>query len=377
MFNNFRKNHILKIFKGYESAQKQPIDAYFNHYLRKNKAIGSNDRKFISESIFSIIRHLGFIDAHFISPATWDDRVNFFFSGNIATKIKNSKFPPHIKLSFPKELYTLLVKNFGAKKTRTFCEQSNIAAPVMIRINTLKTTRDRLFRSWKDSYNISLCPHSKDGIIFHKKINFYTLSEFKSGLFEVQDEASQLIGNLVLARPGEEVLDFCAGAGGKSLCIAPNMENKGQIYLHDIRKGALISAKKRLKRAGIQNAQIIFESPKRLKRLKNRMDWVLVDAPCSGSGTYRRNPDQKWKFSQEMLDNVIADQRTIFDDAIRYLKPKGKIVYATCSVLIQENQEQMNYFCEKYQLTPVGTPFTSLPSEGCMDGFFGIVLKRI
>lgn len=375
--NTFRKTHIQNFFKGFEKAPKQPIDAYLNHYLRKNKAIGSNDRKAITEAVYTLIRNLGFIDAHLSPSPSWQARLQFFFSGDLATLIERSELPLYQKLSFPKDLFEHLVASFGEKKTVDFCLSSNKQAPIMIRVNALKTTRDTLLSRWKDVYDISPCPKSIDGIIFHKKINFFTLSEFKEGLFEVQDEASQLIGGLVKAKPGDEVLDYCAGAGGKSLCIAPLMKNRGQIYLHDIRYSALLSAKKRLRRAGIQNAQIIFEDQKKMNRIKKRMDWVLVDAPCSGSGTWRRNPDQKWKFSLSMLRAVAEDQRKIFNEATTYVKPGGKIVYATCSVLLEENEKQIEYFCTTHNLTLAEPPFSSFPHDGQMDGFFGATLIKI
>ncbi len=123
------------------------------------------------------------------------------------------------------------------------------------------------------------------------------MPEFKQGLFEVQDEGSQLIANLMDPTPGDQVMDYCAGSGGKTLAFAPKMQHRGQIYLHDIRPWALDEARKRLKRAGIQNAQVVLPEDPKLNKLRGKMDWVLVDAPCTGSGTFRRNPDMKWKFS--------------------------------------------------------------------------------
>jgi 16S rRNA C967 or C1407 C5-methylase (RsmB/RsmF family) len=154
------------------------------------------------------------------------------------------------------------------------------------------------------------------------------------------------------------------------------MEKKGQIYLYDIRNHALLQAKKRLKRAGIQNAQFLDKEKLKKKGLLQRMDWVLLDVPCSGSGTLRRNPDMKWRFDPEMVDRLVIQQREIFDQAIKYLAPQGKIVYATCSVLPEENQEQIGYFLKKYSLKLADLPFFTFPQQDGMDGFFAAVLTR-
>ena len=190
----------------------------------------------------------------------------------------------------------------------------------------------------------------------------------------MQDEASQQVAALVQAKPGDHVLDYCSGSGGKALAFAPAMDGKGQIYLHDIRAHILQEAKRRLKRAGVQNAQVLTTD--KLKPLKKKCDWVLVDAPCTGTGTLRRNPDMKWRFTGEMLQRLIGEQRTIFEKALSYLKPEGRIVYATCSILKEENSEQIAHFLKTYGLKLEDSPLQTLPEEGGMDGFFGAVLLR-
>ena len=170
---------------------------------------------------------------------------------------------------------------------------------------------------------------------------------------------------------GRARLGFLCGLRRKNVAFAPGMQGKGQIYLHDIRPKALAEARQRLKRAGIQNAQTV-EDEKKLKLLKKKMDWVLVDAPCSGTGTLRRNPDMKWRFSEEGLKKLVGQQRMIFEKALSFLGPKGHIVYATCSVLAEENEEQTAHFQKTYGLKLV-KEFKRLPTEGGMDGFYGAV----
>ncbi|MEM8728187.1 MAG: RsmB/NOP family class I SAM-dependent RNA methyltransferase, partial [Chlamydiota bacterium] len=254
---------------------------------------------------------------------------------------------------------------------------SNQQAPTTIRINPLKTTRGALLKKWGPLFPISPCKYSELGIVFHKRINFFAFPEFKQGLFEIQDEGSQLIADHVKARPHDHILDFCAGSGGKTLAFAPLMKNKGQIYLYDTRPYALLESKKRLKRAGIQNAQILDEKRLKKRGFLNRMDWILLDVPCSGSGTLRRNPDIKWKFKPEMIDRLVEVQRSIFDKVLKFLSPNGKIVYATCSIFPEENERQISHFTGKHQLKLIEDPFQSFPKNGEMDGFYCAVLSRM
>lgn len=173
-------------------------------------------------------------------------------------------------------------------------------------------------------------------------------------------------------------MDYCAGSGGKTLAFAPRMQNKGQIYLHDVREHALLESRRRLKRAGIQNAQIVkADDTAKLKKLKKSMQWVLVDAPCTGTGTMRRNPDMKWNMAEETLPKLLGLQRSVFEKALSYMHPDGRLVYATCSILKEENQDQVAHFLKTYQLELVQEPFQCFPSEGGMDGFYGAIFKRL
>lgn len=202
------------------------------------------------------------------------------------------------------------------------------------------------------------------------------MQEFKEGLFEVQDEGSQLLAGLVQANPGDHVLDFCAGSGGKSLSIGAQMKNKGQLYLHDIRMHALEEAKKRLKRAQIQNFQIVDLKLKQNHKLKHRMNRILLDVPCSGTGTIRRNPDMKWQFNQEKLEALVQQQKEIFVQALPYLHDEGKIIYATCSILSCENEKQVEFFIKEFDLELHQPLFKTLPQENGADGFFAAILQK-
>lgn len=372
----FRIYHLHNLLVGY-AEQTLPVDLYIHHYFRTHKALGSQDRGFIAETFYGLIRWQELIDYVTKGSTDWEVRIKAYLDADIKQLSLDTAIPLLARISFPKELFDVIVNSYGEDKAIELCRICNFPAPTTIRANTLKTTREDLFDKWKGIYDISLCKVSSTGIIFHKKINFFELDEFKKGLFEIQDEGSQILAHMVQAKPGDLVLDYCSGSGGKTLAFAPLMQSKGQIFLHDVRIHALFECRKRLKRAGIQNSQIVHEEDvARLNKLKKRMDWVLVDAPCSGTGTLRRNPDMKWKYEPSTLQRLVGLQRQIFERALSYLKTGGKIVYGTCSLLKEENQQQIEHFIKTYDLQLVGTPFESLPIMGGMDGFFGAVLER-
>ncbi|CUI17580.1 hypothetical protein PNK_1976 [Candidatus Protochlamydia naegleriophila] len=370
----FREHHLLTLLEAYDK-QTLPLDLFISHYFREHTALGSKDRAFIAETIYALIRWKGLLD-YLVPYACWLDRYEAFQTLDQAAIQQKTDIPLHTRVSFPPYLFSLFEDNYGTDKATELCLISNTPAPTTVRVNALKTTRDALLQSWDSQYKVSPTKISPDGIVFHKKINFFGLPEFKEGLFEVQDEGSQLLAQLVRVQPGDQFLDYCAGSGGKTLALAPAMQHKGQIYVHDIRPFALQEARKRLKRAGIQNSQILLPDSPNLNKLKKKMNWVLVDAPCTGTGTLRRNPDMKWKFDENTLPRLIGQQRTIFEKALSFLHPEGRIVYATCSVLKEENQLQLEHFIKTYQLQVEGEIFQSLPAQGEMDGFFGVVLKR-
>jgi 16S rRNA C967 or C1407 C5-methylase (RsmB/RsmF family) len=371
----FREHHLIEIMAGYEK-QNLPLDLYISKYFRLHKAIGSKDRGYIAEALYGMIRWKGLIDHIANGRLDLSRRLKIFQDLNPESLLQDDSTPLHIKVSFPEILFQAIAKSHGPEKALELCFDSNFPAPTTIRANVLKISRDDLLNRWKGQFEISPCLQSNCGIIFHKKINFFALPEFQQGLFEVQDEGSQLLAALIEASPGQQILDYCSGSGGKTLAFAPHMENRGQIFLHDIRSHILIECKRRLKRAGIQNAQVVTYDDKRLQRLKRKMDWVLADVPCSGTGTLRRNPDMKWKFEAETVPRLVGQQRQIFEKALSYVKPGGKIVYSTCSILHEENQGQVDHFLSTYDLEVFKEPFQSLPVKGGMDGFFGVVLIR-
>ena len=362
----FIDRHIDLFFNSFSKSNK-PLDLALGNYFRAHKSLGSKDRKVMGDTIFGMARWKSLID-HF-SPK---DPVLFYRNLDFKKINQDPSIPLFAKLGLSKFIYQELVKHYGNKEAHRLAKILNEPAPMTIRANLLKTNREELLKLFK---NGTPCKTAKAGIQFEKREPLFSLPEFKKGLFEVQDEGSQLLASEVQASPGDIVLDYCSGSGGKTLGFAPQMNGLGQIYLHDIRKNALLEARKRLKRAGIQNAQRLDPEHRQLKKLIGKCDWVLIDVPCSGTGTLRRNPDQKWKIDEEMVDTLIEKQREIIRQAVLYLKPGGTLLYGTCSLLPQENQAQVKYILKNTALT-LEKEKLLLPISGGMDGFFFASFKK-
>lgn len=362
----FCDHHICVILESY-SASEKPLDLLLSEYFRSHKSIGAHDRRLIGETLYGMIRWKTLID-HFAYSDYPVDRLKTFRKISLEEAIQNPAIPEPARLGVNEFLYNRLKAVFGLEKTRTLCHILNTPAPITIRANLLKTTVEDLLKTFEGKFSLKRCAKAPAGLQFAKREPLFTLPEFKAGLFEVQDEGSQLVAELVQAKPGDHVLDYCSGSGGKTLAFAPSMKGKGQIYLYDNRPWILLEARKRLNRAGVQNAQFILP--------KQPVDWLLLDVPCSGTGTLRRNPDAKWKIDAPMIERLVQQQREIVQEALKHLKPGGRLVYATCSLLPEENEEQIAYFLKTYPLTLEKEPLSLLPEEEGMDGFFAAVLKK-
>jgi 16S rRNA (cytosine967-C5)-methyltransferase len=370
---NFRDHHLIGLLKEF-SNQEGPLDLFINRYFQSHKALGSKDRGYIGEMVYQAVRWKGLIDAHLGEGSSWEEKIDLMQSRSIEELQAKDNLPLHAKVSFPAWLFEKICSKWGQKNAAVICQDSNLQAPACIRINPLMTTRDCFLEKLKNTFDVVRAPVSPQGIIFQKRINYYEIPEFRKGYFEIQDEGSQLLADLMDPRPQDQVIDFCSGSGGKTLAFAHKMKGKGQIYLHDIRPRILLEAKKRLRKAGIQNAQFLNSTSPHLKNLKGKMEWVLVDAPCSGTGTLRRNPDMKWKQDETTIVRLVNEQRRIFDEALKYLAPGGRIIWGTCSILPDENEDQVAHFLTTYPLELVQEPLQLLPKPGSHDGFYGAVL---
>ncbi len=367
---SFRDHHLIVFLKQWLGS-RAPLDQSWGDYLRSHKSIGANDRRTMGNTLFGMVRWKSLLDLFCPSDDPME-RLSTYRGLSIERCQQDTSLPEDVRLGLPPFLYERFKTIFGAEKTAELGQILNTEAPVTIRANLLKTTREELFAPFSE-WNPQACTHSSVGIQVSGRPPLFTLPAFRDGLFEVQDEGSQIIADWVDPRPGQQVLDFCSGSGGKTLAFAHKMKGRGQIFLHDIRPSILLEAKRRLKRAGIQNAQC---AEKLADKLKGTFDWVLADVPCSGSGTLRRNPDAKWGIDEAMVSRLIAEQRSIVSEVVQYLRPKGHLVYATCSVLPEENQSQVDFFLKTHPLELVKEPLTLLPQQGGMDGFFVALFRK-
>lgn len=372
----FRQHHTLAILQGYEQATSAPLDFFLHTYFRNHKALGPKDRMEIAENVYTYVRWKSLIEFITGPSASWTRRLDFLATFHPQDYLHRTDLPSHLRVSFPEPLFSLMEASLGPTLAQEVGWTCNEVAPTTLRVNLLKSSQEQLASLWPAGSSLAPCSFAPAGLHVLGKTHFYSLQAFRDGYFEVQDEGSQLVASLVEAKPGQLVLDYCAGAGGKALALAPQLQGRGQIFLHDIRPKALQEAKRRLARAGVENAQTVLEGSKALACMKQKFHWILVDAPCTGTGTLRRNPDLKWRFSEALLLQVQEQQRKIFAKALEYLRPDGKIVYATCSLLREENQDAVRYFEANLPVRSVGTAFQTLPLSGGMDGFFAACFVR-
>ena len=309
----------------------------------------------------------------------------------------------HVQANLPEWLMPSFVTAFGDDAVRQG-QALGVRAPVDIRANLLKTNRDKLLGQLS-KFAAMAAPLAPDGIRIEvpeglkRTPNLEAEPSFQRGAFEIQDAASQIAARMCAVEAGHQVADICAGAGGKTLALASAMGNKGQIHAWDADKNRLKPIIARLNRAGVHNIQVIpADEPEKLDELAGRMDRVLVDAPCSGSGSWRRKPDAKWRLTPESLSNRGEDQRAVLARAAPLVKPGGRLIYVTCSLLPEENTDQIKAFLASSpdfhivpyadvwrQCLPGDAPVSSdgstdtlllSPADHNVDGFFIAVMQR-
>ncbi len=309
--------------------------------------------------------------------------------------------PDHVKADIPEWLAGYFEQNFGDTWVREGQGMTS-RPPLDMRVNRLKSDPARVRKSLA-RFNPEAMAIAPDGLRIPsgptdaRTANVQADEGYQKGWFEIQDQGSQIVAALAGAQPGEQVLDLCAGGGGKTLAMAAAMGNTGQIFAYDADRTRLAPIHDRLKRNGVRNAQVRNPDPGALDDLAEKLDRVVIDAPCTGTGTWRRRPDTKWKLTREQLDARIAEQEAVLDEAVRYLKPGGELVYITCSILPQENDDQVAAFIERHpEFSPVslterwrklfpgtveplsrnGNTVTLTPAATDTDGFFCAVLKK-
>ncbi len=370
--------------------------------LKRDKRWGARDRKFVAETIYDIVRwkrlysEIANVKAPYARPDLWRLFAVWCVLKGIqlpdwnqieptpSRRIKG-KFDELLKIrkfreSIPDWIDEVGVQELGEEVWTKEIAALNKQAEVILRTNTLNTTKAHLQKQLaSEGIDTEFIKGYDDALKLVERANVFKTEAFKKGFFEVQDASSQLVAAYLDVEPGMKVVDTCAGAGGKTLHLASLMKNKGQIIAMDIYESKLKKLKVRARRNGTHNIDTrVIDSTKVIKKLQGKADRVLIDAPCSGLGVIRRNPDSKWKLQPEFLDQIRETQQEVLQQYSKMVKPGGKLVYATCSVLPSENQKQVEFFLASDD----GKDFTFVKDEKVLshksgyDGFYMALLER-
>ncbi len=393
-----------------------PADTTLSRYFKDHPRLGSRERGAVAEGIYAILRNKTFFTDFAeagqsptmrrltilgLAEAVGADSLGGLTEEETAflarvMEIDRNLMPAQMRSNMPKWLFDKLVAQYGEPEALELAASLNQPAPLDLRVNSIKATRDEVMAGLAEApIAATPMPYAPLGLRVLKKPALQNLPLFKSGAIEVQDEGSQVLSQIVGAKRGEMVVDFCAGAGGKTLALGALMRNTGRLYAFDISEKRLAKLKPRLARSGLSNVhpvQIAHERDAKIKRLAGKIDRVLVDAPCSGLGTLRRNPDVKWRQKVEAVAEMQVKQASILDGAARLLKGGGRLVYATCSLLNEENDfivEQFLAAHPEFDLVPMsqvlaeqkidlemGDYLKLLPHKHQTDGFFAAVMQR-
>lgn len=374
---------------------KKYADKVIEKLFKSNRKLGSRDRKFIAETIYEIVRYHRFYQTVAQSNESYNLLGVHLVKNNLDTQEFQDEYPIDVDLikanlkkkypiavteSFPDWMSEMGEKEFGADEWQLIMKALNKQADVYLRTNTLRIEREQLIKELEKEEIFTEKVHGlPDCLRLIERKNVFSTAAFKSGYFEVQDAASQFIAPLLDLKPGLRVVDACAGAGGKSLHMASLMKNKGKIIAMDIHEWKLGELKKRAARNRVDIIETkVIDTSKTIKRLEGSFDRVLLDVPCTGWGVIRRNPDTKWKLSPEQIDSLISLQREIITDYAKMCKAGGLMVYATCSILNKENEEQVKWFLE----SPEGQKWNFKkdirlwPHKDNFDGFYAALLEK-
>ena len=363
----------------------QPADAVVSNFMRAHRELGPRERHTLAETTYTVLRqrlllqHLaqsgsGPLERR-LAALAWAGSDSFLRAALAPHEQKwlaevqaldRSALPEKLRHNLPDWLAGALHEQLPDEQFWPLVQSLSEAAPLDLRVNTFKAKRDEVVRALAEAgFEATPTPHSPWGLRLKGKPALNKLPLFTRGDVEVQDEGSQLLALLTDAKRGEMVVDFCAGAGGKTLALGASMRNTGRLYAFDVSGHRLEALKPRLARSGLSNvypAQIAHERDERIKRLAGKIDRVLVDAPCSGLGTLRRNPDLKWRQSPQSVQELQAKQTAILAGAARLLKSGGRLVYATCSLLPAENERVAEAFGEAH-----AREFEVLPAQELLE----------
>ncbi len=393
-----------------------PADQAVSRHFRNNRDLGQSDRAFVAETVYGALRRRRSLAAAAQSESPYSlvlaslVRLQGLSVRAVADAVREKDLPlleraraariedqpPAVQLDLPDWLWERLVTDYGAEEARVIAEGLLATAPMDLRVNAVKTSRDAALGELRSSGLIGEpTPYSPTGIRIAGKPSINRHALFLDGRVEVQDEGSQLLAAIVAPRRGEMVVDFCAGGGGKTLALGATMRNTGRLYAFDVSARRLAGLDPRLARSGLSNVHpvaIANENDLRVKRLAGKIDRVLVDAPCTGFGTLRRNPDLKWRFVEKDVAELVEKQSRILAAAARLPRKGGRLVYATCSVLKEEGEEVAEKFLAAHPdyaqascaeilraqgiALDTGTSLRLFPHLHQTDGFFAAAFER-
>ncbi|MFA7269297.1 MAG: RsmB/NOP family class I SAM-dependent RNA methyltransferase [Sterolibacterium sp.] len=400
-----------------------PADAVLSAYFREHRALGGRERGFVAETCYAVLRHKRLLEK-LVQPrnsARWLVLASLLrFSGVAQRQLGElvsaaekdwllefkSRPEPELSLADQADLPDWLVEKlltcWSTTELLALARGLNQSAPLDLRVNSIKAKREEVLARLKaEGIVAEACRYAPLGIRLKTKLALQKHPLYVEGMIEVQDEGSQLLGYLLAPKRGEMVVDFCAGAGGKTLLLGALMRSTGRLYAFDVSAKRLAKLKPRVARSGLSNMHpvcITGENDSRVKRLAGKIDRVLVDAPCSGLGTLRRNPDLKWRQTPQGIGELTLKQRDILAGASRLVKPGGRLVYATCSILPEENEAVVDAFLaahSEYRRLSAsellaqqgimldacgygehGQDLRLLPHRHGTDGFYAAVLER-
>jgi len=379
--------------------EKEYADKVVQKTLKLDKRWGVRDRKFVAETIYDMVRwkrlynEIAGTKEHYSRDNLWKNFAVWavlkgiklpdwrYFEGTPTRRIKG-KFDELQSIRKYRESIPDWMDETGeaelGKRWDDEIKELNKQARVILRTNTLKTSRKELQKQLeKEEIFTEIVPQAPDALVLVERKNVFLSQAFKSGFFEVQDASSQLVAPFLDVKPGQKVIDTCAGAGGKTLHLASLMENKGQIIAMDIYAHKLAELKKRAKRDGAHNIETRpIEGSKSIKKYKGKADRVLIDAPCSGIGVLKRNPDSKWKLNADFLDRIKKTQAEILDQYASMVKIGGKMVYATCSILPSENEKQIELFLANHKEFVLIKDKKVSPATSGFDGFYMALMEK-
>lgn len=413
----------IDVLEKIEGNTRVPMDSVVGDYMRVRRYIGSKDRNEIAERVYHMARHyarltwwlekigaedtprnrvitwlaLGeqidakrskdLFDGSKYAPEAFSEAEQKRFNHLAGRSFDHPDMPIEVQVECP-PLYEERLKSFFGDDFSDEMAAMLSAAPLDLRVNTFLATTEKVQNFLEaDGVKTNPAPYAPHALRCEGKAYLAKTKAFGKGWVEIQDEGSQMIAALCDAKPGMQVLDYCAGAGGKTLALAADMQRKGRIVAMDTDERRLKKGRDRYKKAHVADiieARPIEENAKWLKRQKEKFDIVLTDVPCTGTGTWRRNPDMRWRTFGPSLEELIAIQAEIMDKVAGLVKPGGKFVYATCSLLADENENQIERFLKNhpdFEVQPVskelGSPYMRLtPKRHNTDGFFAAILIR-